>query len=234
MKRLFKTYNGGKNGNGTYQTIINNIPACKIFIDAMVGNGGIFTNLKTLPETIIINDFDTSIIDKYNFEVPGMIKNNLDVMDLIDLYDYKGSVIDLYDYKGSVFYFDPPYLKETRRSQRDLYKYEWNLEKHKEFIARCSIVKSNCMISHYPCKLYDEAFSKWRKITFLSTTRNGQRMECLYMNFEKPLRLLDYSYLGKDFTDRQRIKRKIKRWGNNLKALPLYERQAIVNQILNL
>src|SRR4029077_20992344 len=36
------TYNGGKNGNGTYQQIINLIPPHKIYIEPFVGSGGIY------------------------------------------------------------------------------------------------------------------------------------------------------------------------------------------------
>jgi hypothetical protein len=50
---------GGKAGNGTYQAIINHIPKCDVFIDAMVGNGGIFFNLN-LPALTVINDIDRS------------------------------------------------------------------------------------------------------------------------------------------------------------------------------
>ena len=42
----FKSYNGGKGGSGTYQSIINYIPKCSIYVDAFAGNGGVFFNLK--------------------------------------------------------------------------------------------------------------------------------------------------------------------------------------------
>lgn len=40
------------------------------------------------------------------------------------------------------------------------------------------------------------------------------------------------TYAGKDFTDRQRIKRKDNRWGENYKNLPKSERLAILASIM--
>lgn len=62
MKRSIKTYNGGKAGAGTYQTIISQIPKCEIFIDAMAGSLGI-TSKMSLPALTVINDIDKNIYE---------------------------------------------------------------------------------------------------------------------------------------------------------------------------
>ena len=81
------TYNGGKAGNGTYQNIINHIPKCDTFIDAMVGNGEIFFNLN-LRTLTVINDIDKSVIDRYNqASVPGIVVENKDYAGIIKKYD---------------------------------------------------------------------------------------------------------------------------------------------------
>lgn len=256
----YKTYNGGKSGNGTYQNIINHIPKCRIFIDAMVGNGGIVSNLN-LPSITIINDIDLSIINDYKINLSkGIIDNNiytgvsadidqnifvgqkqeiilenLDFPELIDKYDYSdiSGIKDISLYASDIFfYFDPPYLKSTRRNQKDLYKFDWDKNQHIKFINRSLTVKSNCMISHYPCKLYDEAFNSWNKFDFVSTTRNGQRIERIYMNYSKPLLLQDFRYLGKDFTDRQRLKRKAERLNKKLNNLPDEEKIYLFSSLL--
>lgn len=225
IDRPFPSYFGGKAGNGTYQTIINNIPQCDVFIDAMVGNGGVVCNLN-LPGITVINDIDSRIIDAYNINHEhNVVKENLHVLDLIAKYDNNGH--------GTVFYFDPPYLMSSRKSVKRQYRYEWNLCDHKAFIARALTVRSYCMISHYPCPLYDEAFKDWNRITFQSFTRQGMATERIYFNYEIPTVLQDYRYIGKDFTDRQRIKRKISRTIKKLQALPAVERNAILNQLEN-
>ena len=47
----------------------------------------------------------------------------------------------------------------------------------------------------------------------------GVRTECVWMNFA-PDRLHWARYAGKNFTDRQRIKRKAESWGRRYAALP--------------
>lgn len=224
MNRPKPTYNGSKAGNGTYQNIINFIPKCDVFIDAMVGNGGIVCNLK-YPSYTIINDIDAGVIDGFDADGHGITKENLCVLDLIDKYDQR--------FTNAFFYFDPPYLKSTRKNQKSLYRHEWDLEDHQKFIAKVLTVKNNCMISHYPNAWYAEAFEKWNQHLFWSTTRNGRALECIYMNYEAPSILQDYRYLGKDFTDRQRIKRKIARWLKNLDAMPEVERAALLRSIID-
>lgn len=225
MKRPFKTYNGGKAGNGTYQQIISHIPKCDIFIDAMVGNGGIFTNMQ-LPGVTVINDIDRSVIDGYKLIVnDGLIVFNL---------DYKSLVATLPNTAGikRFFYFDPPYLKETRRNSKDLYAFEWNTQDHIEFLELAINIRDSVMISHYPCELYDKMLKGWHTHDFLSMTRRGLATERIYMNYPKPYVLQDFRYLGSDYRERQRIKRKTSRWLNKLEAMPEDERTAILSSMI--
>jgi len=225
LQRPLKNYPGGKSGNGTYQTIINHIPQCRIFIDAMVGNGGIVSKIK-LPGITVINDMDSGLIDLYNYSGHGkFIKENKDVLVLIDEYDIVSS--------QAFFYFDPPYLKSSRKNEQDLYKFEWSMSDHEKFISKALTVKNNCMISHYPCSLYDTAFKHWHSVKFQSATRHGLAEECIYMNYYPPYILQDYQYTGIDFTDRQRIKRKIARLIKKLDALPEVERTYLIKSIID-
>ena len=223
MDQPFKSYNGGKSGNGTYQQIINFIPQCEIFIDAMVGNGGIVSKLK-LPKHTVINDIDAGLIDKYSCEGPRIIKERLDIGALIDKYDMA---------QKAFFYFDPPYLKSTRRGQQDLYKFEWDEMDHLNFLNRILMLRNKCMVSHYPCEMYNHYLKGWKTHLFESMTRTGKAVECIYMNYEQPLVLQDYRYLGNNFTERQRIKRKSIRWVTRLEALPLNERTAIISAVID-
>ena len=222
----FSSYNGGKAGNGTYQNIINHIPKCNVFIDAMVGNGGILFNLK-LPGLTVINDIDSGVIEKYDIQhFENIIIENFDYRSIIAKYDCDRSY-------NIFFYFDPPYLKSSRKSQKDLYRYEWNESQHIEFLSLTNTVKSNCMISHYPCELYDNYLKGWKTFDFQSTTRNGTATERIYMNYEKPTILQDFRYLGKDYIDRQRIKRKVQRFIKKLETLPDDERTAILTAVID-
>jgi len=54
------------------------------------------------------------------------------------------------------------------------------------------------------------------------------------MNFPEPLELHDYHYLGEDFRERERIKRKKLRWKNRLINMNALEKHAIMAAIAEL
>jgi len=60
-------------------------------------------------------------------------------------------------------------------------------------------------------------------------TRGGRLAEeVLWMNYPEPVTLHDYRYLGADFRERQRIKRKTQRWTRRLQEMPDVERYAML------
>src|SRR5438105_1941641 len=111
-------YNGGKNGNGTYQTIINHIPPHKKYVEPFLGSGAIYYN--KLPALIsILNDKDQNIMKSYGDDAhlpTGVIINCMDASVIINQLSEDSS--------DTFIYCDPPYLMETRTSKRRLYKYE--------------------------------------------------------------------------------------------------------------
>lgn len=54
------------------------------------------------------------------------------------------------------------------------------------------------------------------------------------MNYPEPLELHDYRYLGRDFRERERIKRKKQRWKQKLSTMPALERYAILSELADL
>ena len=64
-------------------------------------------------------------------------------------------------------------------------------------------------------------------------TRGGPRTEQIWFNFEID-KVYWATFAGKDFTDRQRIKRKAQRWGDNYQKLPPGERLAILAAIMEI
>lgn len=135
--------------------------------------------------------------------------------------------------RGDEFiYLDPPYLMTARKSKRDLYFHEFGSEK--EHIDLLSLVRSlTCMImiSGYWSQLYADMLSDWRTVSFQAHTRQGMATEWLWMNYSEPLALHDYRYLGDSFRERERIKRKAKRWVNRFLSLDHLERCAIVSEL---
>jgi hypothetical protein len=87
------------------------------------------------------------------------------------------------------------------------------------------------MISGYPCDLYDETLTDWRSLEVQVMNQAGVRTEKLWFNFT-PDRVHWASYAGKNFTDRQRIKRKAANWGQRYQALPPAERLAVLAAVM--
>lgn len=216
-----KNYPGSKTASGVLQKIISEIPRCDRFIEAMCGSAVISQTIKS-GACIIVNDIYAAAP---GLETKRAIKENLHYKDIIDKYDNAGP--------KTVFYFDPPHLLQTRSYQGKLYEHDWTEKDHKAFLKKVITVKSNCMISHFPCKLYDTALKGWRKLTYQTMTRAGVRQENLYMNFKQPALLLDYRFTGKDSTDRQRIKRKITSLIAKLNNLPNQERSTILSALID-
>lgn len=232
---MIKNYPGSKGANGAWQQIISQIPKCDRFVEAMCGSAFISRKLQGVIPIVIANDIDRSVIDKIDLTA-GTTSNSNGTTYEVEIENTSArSLIDKYDNASgkTVFYFDPPYLMETRSYKGKIYKHDWIDAAHTEFLAMATTVKSNCMISHYPCALYDETLKDWRKIQYNSMTRAGLRVENLYMNYPAPLLLADYRSVGENFTDRQRIKRKINRLISRLNNEEQNERAAILSAVID-
>lgn len=73
-------------------------------------------------------------------------------------------LITAHDSPDTVFYLDPPYLSETRRSGRD-YAHEADSEAfHRELAAALRSVRGTVLLSGYPSVLYKELYADWDRI----------------------------------------------------------------------
>ncbi|MCI0575729.1 MAG: hypothetical protein L0331_05915 [Chloroflexi bacterium] len=135
-----------------------------------------------------------------------------------------------YRFAGDEFvYADPPYPRDTRRSARQLYEFEYTDEQHEELLK--VLLQLNCCVavSSYWSELYADTLAAWRTISFTAQTRGGgTATEWLWMNYPEPVELHDYRWLGNNFRERERIKRKKQRWLNRLQNMDVLERRAIL------
>lgn len=136
---------------------------------------------------------------------------------------------------GNTFiYIDPPYLLDTRRSKKSRYKCELTEKDHCRLLdVVYKLLDYNIAISCYENPLYSYMLERkgWNYIDYNSMTRNGLARERLYMNYPTPVTLHDFSFLGENFRERERISNKIKRHVARLKRLPELERNAILMAI---
>ena len=87
------------------------------------------------------------------------------------------------------------------------------------------------ILSGYPSALYDGMLEDLNCVALQAMTWGGPRTEKLWYNYDID-RVHWATYAGKDFTDRQRIKRKAERWARNYQALPAAERLALLAAIM--
>ncbi len=88
------------------------------------------------------------------------------------------------------------------------------------------------IISGYWTSLYAKMLAAWNHSTFQTTNRAGNLTEeHLWFNYPHPVELHDYRYLGTNFRERERIKRKKARWVAKLSKMAILERQAIMGAL---
>lgn len=217
-------YPGGKNGAGVYQTLINLIPPHEVYIETHLGGGAIMRNKRPAKKSIAI-DIDPVIVNMWRTELQTRL-------DLTVINDDALCFLQSYDFKGGEFvYCDPPYLMDTRKSGQ-LYMFEYSDEQHEELLNIITKLPCKVMISGYWSELYSAWLQDWSVRTFEAQTRGGSTAtEYVWFNYPEPIKLHDYSYLGENFRERERIKRKKQRWVNRLEKMPLLERRALLNAI---
>lgn len=227
-----KQYPGGKGGAGVYQTIINQIPPTETFISGCLGNCAVLRNITPAKVNIGI-DINLRVIEMWE-----RIHKRSDVNLIL------GSFLDFlkaYRWSGKEFvYVDAPYLIDSRSTPKKMYENEFTEEMHKEMLDTIhwlniiSTSKKNKIrfcISHYRHKIYEHYLKGWRTIDFTAQTRTGTATETIWMNYPTPKKLHDYSFVGNNYRERHRIKKKISRELKKLEELNELERNAIINAI---
>ena len=219
------SYPGGKAGAGVYQQIINQIPPHRVYIEPFLGAGAVMRFKKPADCSIGI-DSDDDVVAKW------MLAEKSD--EDVDLIVKKGDAISFlssYDWQGGEFvYCDPPYLFETRSYKRPVYACEFGEGvQHRQLLRVLRLLPCMVAISGYWSSLYGEMLAAWRTISFQTTTRGGGVVrEWLWMNYPEPTQLHDYSYLGNNFRERERIKRIKMRWSARLARMDRLERYAVM------
>lgn len=135
-----------------------------------------------------------------------------------------------YSWTGrELVYCDPPYLHETRRDLK-LYAYEMSAAQHRDLLQVICTIPAAVMISGYRCSLYREHLERrgWFATDYRTMTRRGPVSEMLWCNFAEPVELHDYSYLGENRRERERVRRQQRRWTARLAGMDRLQRQALL------
>lgn len=216
-------YPGGKSGSGVYQVIINQMPPHTVYVEPFLGGGGILKLKRPALSSIAIDIDSDAVLNWSTYTIPNL---------KIICTDAISWLANTHLSDDTLVYLDPPYLMETRSSQRQLYKYELPTDQHIRLLELIQGLTCMVMISGYYSDLYQQYLGDWRTITYSAQTRGGRTAtEYLWMNFPLPLELHDYRYLGCNYRERERIKRRQARWKNRLLKMDDQERHAILAAI---
>ncbi|QNM98679.1 DNA adenine methylase [Chitinimonas koreensis] len=222
------SYLGSKAASGAYQAIIASMPPHDTYIETHLGGGAVMLRKPRAARSIGV-DLDGHAIHAFRAELDDSHSIELhecDAVGFLQRFDY--------DDAGRVLiYADPPYLHSTRTSLKR-YRCEYTSADHECLLFELrerAAAGAAVMVSGYPSALYDSLLPDWRTLEFQVMTRGGPRTEKLWMSFD-PAAAHWATYAGRDFTDRQRIKRKAARWAADYAKLPAAERVAVLAALL--
>ena len=213
------SYFGSKATAGLCQPIIALMPPHDTYIESHLGGGAIMQRKPAARRNIGI-DRDRRALADFTCEYP-VEKITGCAHRFLAHYHYRGR---------ELIYSDPPYLHHTRSSARR-YRFEYEEHDHIELLELLKSLPCNVMVSGYPSDLYDDLLSGWRSLELQVMNQAGVRTEKLWFNFV-PDRVHWPRYAGKNFTDRQRIKRKAANWGRQYQAMPRAERLAVLSAVM--
>lgn len=218
------TYPGGKRKSGVYQTLINMIPPHNSYIEPFLGGGAIM-RFKRPANSQFGVDADLAVIQMWHEH------NKFGVTHLhIEQGDGLEWIAGHRLYRDDFLYLDPPYLMSTRSTKERIYKHEFATEtEHAKLLKLIKGLRCMVMISGYYSPLYARRLERWRCVSFQSTNRAGKpTTEYVWMNYPEPLELHDYRYLGRDYREREAIKKLQNRWLAKFARMPVTKQYAIL------
>ena len=213
------SYFGSKATSGLCQPIIAMMPPHDTYIETHLGGGAIMWRKPPALCNIAI-DLDLKALNAFECDYP-VEKVHGCAHEFLSAHTFSGR---------ELLYCDPPYLHSTRTSNRR-YRFDYTEKDHIELLTLLKKVPCSVMLSGYPSVLYDELLTDWGSLELQVMNQGGVRTEKLWFNFT-PDRVHWPRYAGKNFTDRQRIKRKAETWGKRYQALPRAERLAVLSSIM--
>jgi site-specific DNA-adenine methylase len=209
------SYFGSKATSGLCQPIIALMPPHETYIETHLGGGAIMKR-KPPALTNIGIDLNPRALARFQCDYPVQT-----------IHGCAHRFLAQYPFQGrELVYCDPPYLHHTRSSKRR-YRFDYEEADHIELLARLKGLPCHVMLSGYPSALYDEHVGHWQQLELQVMNQAGVRTEKLWFNFTAD-RLHWTRFAGKNFTDRQRIKRKAESWARRYQAMPPAERLAVL------
>lgn len=215
-------YVGSKAASGASQRIVSMLPAHSMFVEAFAGSASVTSLCRPAERTLLI---ERDPIQAAKLQASMGARAQVVCGDALRV--LSASLLS----PVAVVYCDPPYMMSVRSSQRRYYRFDVDDGWHVGFLEWARALPCRVLISGYWSELYASMLEGWRSVSFGVPTRGGRRIEWVWANFPEPSEFHDVRFVGRSFTDRQRIKRKASRWVRMLASMPPGERAAVIAAI---
>lgn len=215
-------YLGSKATSGLCQAIISMMPPHATYIETHLGGGAIMKRKAPAMRNIGI-DLDSKSIGEFECPYPVELIHSC-AHEFLKAFPFTGT--------EELVYCDPPYLLKTRTSpDRYRYRFEYRDEDHIALLDILRDLPCKVMLSGYPSQLYDTALKGWSSVQIQVMNQAGVRTEKVWYNFQID-RYHWSSFAGKNYTQRQTIRRKAASWAESYRKMPRHERMAVLAAIM--
>ena len=210
---------GSKATTGLCQAIIALAPRHATYIETHLGGGAIMKRKPPALRSIGI-DLNARAIRTFCCEHEVELHHGCCHRFLAD-FPFEGD---------ELVYSDPPYVASTRKSPRR-YRYDYDDGDHEALLDLLRGLPCSVMISGYPSALYGRLLKDWRRVSLQVMNQAGVVTETIWFNFA-PDTPHWHTTAGRNFTDRQRIKRNAASWARRYRAMPPGERLAVLAAVM--
>ncbi len=202
---IFNNYPGSKKADGVYQRIINFIPKHVIYFELFLGSGSIY-NIKKAARFNILADLCSEVTSYFEPKPNTFTKIiNIDALQFLQSLIPLSLIFQMLEIPLFI-YLDPPYPLSSRKNSNTYYNHEMTDQQHRDLLSIIIQIPAAILISTYPNSIYSKRLLNWNYKSYITQTRSGPVTECLYFNYPQPTELHEYTFIGSDFRERDRLK----------------------------
>lgn len=213
------TYPGGK--GRAYQSLISLMPPHEVYIETHLGGGAILSHKRPARRSIGI-DIDARAIGRWDAgDRPDVELVLGDAVTFLRSFPFAG---------GELVFCDPPYWPDTRRRTR-CYRHDYEESDHVRLLETLTALPCRVMLTGYWNATYDRMLNDWIATSYQNWIQTGPVVETVWMNFQPGSQLHDYSFVGMDFRERERLRRRRRTHVSRLERAPPLERGAILAEL---